>query len=206
MAPKLGHDLGEEATCGKGQQCNRCHEFVENASGDCSLDWSKATVVRAATPNAFGIVKCACADCGTEVERAVAYSKTSQEAYAIAVGLTNVPADTTFHSTVKKVADFADVTVAKKYQLVQAMQLSLTDADDNAYSFADTVKVTILANNTVKKLNADCLKVYLLTDAGLEEISFTYTNEQKTLELDLPATGTVLIAANIKMANEILGK
>ncbi len=203
----LGHTPEDsEGNCGEGQQCLTCHKFLVNATGDCTIDWSDAEVIRAATANAYGLIKGTCSECGCSIERSVAYEKTSYEVYAHVSGLTNIPAGVTFHSTVKKIADVGEIEIEKKYQLIQGMTLSMVDEADNSYDLGAKTTVTILANNTTNKLNAECLKVYLQTADGIKEISFKLTNDGKTVELELDQLGTILIAANVKMAKEILGQ
>jgi hypothetical protein len=66
----LGHDVsGVEATCGAAKICARCHEMLEDATWEHTVDWSAATVVREATEEHPSIVRGTCSVCGQTVEK-----------------------------------------------------------------------------------------------------------------------------------------
>ena len=61
----LGHDeSGKDPDCGHGKRCLRCGKMLQDATGEHTVDWTKATVVREPAPDVNGLIEAACSVCG----------------------------------------------------------------------------------------------------------------------------------------------
>ena len=70
----LGHDeSGEGPTCGKAKKCLRCGEFLANATGEHTVDWTTATVDREPTFDVAGKMTAVCSVCGKTQEKYTKY-------------------------------------------------------------------------------------------------------------------------------------
>lgn len=203
----LGHDLkdDEHVDCGHGRSCTRCSSIIETATGDHNVDWTKATVVRAATADRTGIVEGVCADCGRMVEAYTTYTVMEDAGNALVSGgsltfYTGSYVDAVFG----KVADYKDIAYAEGYLPLQVVTLSLKDASDAVVNVAGNVTVKVVLNKSVAKLASASIKLYQVKDGQATEVTIS-ANEDGYITFTASAMGTFVLAGEKTEAYAKLG-
>ena len=203
----LGHHLkdDEHVDCGHGRSCTRCSSIIETATGDHNVDWTKATVIRAATADRTGIVEGVCADCGRTVEAYTTYAVMENAGNALVSGgsftfYTGSYVDAVFGT----VADYKDIAYAEGYLPLQVVTLSLKDASDAVVNVAGNVTVKVVLNKSVAKLASASIKLYQVKDGQATEIAIT-ANEDGYITFTASAMGTFVLAGEKTEAYAKLG-
>ncbi len=204
-----GHTLptGVDVDCGTGKSCTVCYTVLESATGDHSVDWSEATVIRPATPTRTGIIEATCYDCGRVIEGYITCSVTDKKAYVtITVDgeecyfSTDVTADV----VLGKVASVKDVTFAEGYVALQAIAVDLYDGYGEAASLDCKANVSLVLNNSAKEMASDKLKLYAVNGTTATEIT-GFTVADGYINFETSAVGTFVIAGEEAAAFETLG-
>lgn len=203
----LGHDLkaDEHVDCGHGRSCTRCSTIIETATGDHNVDWTKATVIRAATADRTGIVEGTCADCGRKVEAYTTYTVMDGKGNALVSGgsftfYTGSSVSVTFGA----VADYKNVAYAEGYLPLQVVTLSAQDATGAAVNISGNVTVKVILNNSVVKLASTSIKLYQVKDGQATEIAIS-ANENGYITFTASAVGTFVLAGEKTEAYTKLG-
>ena len=164
MVKPLGHTLGDEATCGKGQSCTVCNTIVENATGEHTLDWTAIVVVKEATASTPAIVEVSCTSCSRVFERYLPSNTTDENGYG---KIENLPLGSTVTIDVLKLSDYTSHALAATAKMLQAMRIGATTLAGDAPE--GTFAVSFALNNSAVRFDAKDIKVYNL--ATSEEIT-----------------------------------
>lgn len=201
---KKGHTKESGSVdCGHGLNCVTCHKVMESSTGEHCVDWSDAKVIRPATPTRTGIVEVVCEDCGRVLEGFITYALNDNS------GMASLTADgKTYYFyvggsvdvKVLKAADYKDSSFAAGYLPVQAVAISVYDAQGNlAKNGPVTIKLRL--NNSAVKMAAETLKVYAEDGTELTVISV----EDGYITFAANGVGTFVIVAEQKAAFETIG-
>lgn len=173
MKGPAGHKVDPEETidCGHGKSCTICHTILESATGEHSIDWSGATVVRPATADRTGIIEAECDDCGRMFEAYTTYQVT-EGAGMIQIYDTNATifTGTKLLLTIGKVKDYKDIALADGYLPLQAATAMLVDVAGDSLYFGGETLVKMILNKSAAKMAVEKLKVYQIVGDKATEL------------------------------------
>ena len=207
---RKGHTMqeGVDVDCGKGKSCTVCYTVLESATGDHNVDWSEATVVRAATATRTGIIETTCYDCGRKVEGYITCSVSDKNGYVIITAdgqecyfNTDITAD----AVLGQVANAKDVVLAKGYLALQMVTVDLYDGYGEAARADGTVNVKLILNNSAKEMASDKLKLYSVDGTTATELT-AFTVADGYISFNTSSFGTFMIAGEKKAAFNTLGE
>ena len=201
----LGHLPGDDCDCGHGVKCERCHIVVENASGEHNIDWSTATVIRAATADRTGILLGTCSDCGKTVERYTTVILVDEKGrVSIMAPDCGIVAGSVAGIVYGKVVDYKNVTLADGFVALQVVTVSLTDPDGDAVALAGKATFKVLLNKSAVKMVKENLKLYEVKSGAATEITIKEIADGYIV-FEATAGGTFLLAGNKTVALETIG-
>lgn len=204
----LGHKPDANATldCGHGRSCTVCSAMIQSATSAHTVDWSQATVVRAATATRTGIVEAACSVCGRKVEAYTTYTVSNAAGTVSISGLNEllfIGSSATL--TVKKVSDLKGVAVGNGYVAIQAAEITVQDADGDDMAVSGTATVRLVLNKSAAKIDAGKLKMYQVNGTTATEVAITAVDAEGYITFTASGAGTFLLAAENTVAQSVIG-
>ena len=173
MNKALGHTEEGTVDCGHAVKCSTCKTITQNATGNHTLDWANATVLKEATEDSPAKIAVKCTTCNRTYERTRLESSseegddTNGNGYG-SIATTDAPAGTRFEVNVLKVADYADTDFGKKHTMLQTFNAVLRGAE-GAVQPTGKVAVTVRLNKTVSTLSKGDVELYAIKEDGSYE-------------------------------------
>ncbi len=169
MEKAHGHNAVGTVDCGHSVNCSVCFQTLEDKSGNHTLDWANATIVREATDDTPGIAEVKCTVCQTVREHMFNTVMQDDEGLA-SIGTTADVMGATLKVDTLASADFAGIKLAKKHGgALQAFRLGL-ERDGAVFSPSGARVVTMALNRNAKA--ADDLRVFSVKgDGSYEEMT-----------------------------------
>lgn len=204
----LGHtpNTSTVVDCGHGRSCTVCAAMIQSATSAHTVDWSTATVVRAATATRTGIVEAKCSVCQRTVEAYTTYTVGNAAGTVSISGLNEllfIGSSATL--TVKKVADLKNVAVADGYLAVQAAEITVQGTDGNDMAVSGTATVRLALNKSAAKIDISKLKMYQVNGTTVTEVAITAVDAEGYITFTANGAGTFLLAAEKTTAQSVIG-
>ena len=202
-----GHktDASAEIDCGHGKSCTVCRTILESATGEHTVDWSAATVIRPATADRTGIVEGECTECGRKVEAFTLYQVSENTGVLQVYGASDkLFAGTKLLLTYGKVKNYANVTLTEGYVSLQAATATAVNAAGDSVNLTGSVTVKLILNKSASKMAAEKLKVFQVKDGVATELTVVAV-EDGYVTFTANGLGEFIIAGEKTAAFETLG-
>ncbi len=204
----LGHtpDTSMTVDCGHGRSCTVCSAMIQSATSAHTVDWSQATVVRAATATRTGIVEAKCSVCQRMVERYTTYTVGNAAGTVSISGLNEILfIGSSATLTVKKVSDLKDVAVADGYLAIQAAELTVQNTDGSDMAVSGTATVRLVLNKSAAKIDISKLKMYQVNGTTATEVTILAVDDEGYITFTASGAGTFLLTAERATAESLIG-
>ena len=162
-----GHTEGDPADCGHAQWCSECSALLANATGEHDFTGLGEVIKAPTAAGGYGECLVSCATCGEQILQHFTNRAASSDSKASTVGGT-AQLSLQSYLTMKalKVANYSGVALGGGYKLLQVADITLYDAEDEAYQPNGTLQVKMLLNKSAVKFDAEDLKVYHIGENG----------------------------------------
>lgn len=161
-----GHTAGAAADCGHAQWCTECSALLANATGEHDFSGAGEVVKEPSAAGGFGECLVTCANCDEQILCHFTNRAASGDSKASTVGGTaQLSLQSYLSMKALKVANYSSVNLGS-YKLLQVADITLYDAEDEAYQPNGTLQVKMLLNKSAVKFDAEDLKVYHIGDNG----------------------------------------
>ncbi len=167
VQPAKGHTDGAAADCGHAQWCTVCSALLNNATGEHDFSGLGEVVKQPSAAGGFGECLLTCSVCNEQILSHFTNRVASGDSKASTVGGT-AQLSLQSYLTMKalKVANYSSVNLGGGYKLLQVADITLYDAEDEAYQPNGTLQVKMLLNKSAVKFDKEDLKVYHIDDSG----------------------------------------